>query len=58
MGLINVQLISDELIKAGLSADTPAAAVERGTTPEQRTILTNLEKLPECIGRWQKTTRL
>jgi len=51
MGLINVQKISDELIKAGLPADMPAAGIERGTTEDQRTILTTLEKLPECIER-------
>jgi len=51
MGLINIEKISSELIKAGLPADMPAAGVERGTTPEQRTILTTLEKLPQCIER-------
>lgn len=51
MGLINIEKISSELIKAGLPADTPAAGVERGTTPDQRTILTTLEKLPQCIKR-------
>lgn len=51
MGLINIQKISDELIKAGLPADTPAAGVERGTTEDQRTITTTLERLPECIKR-------
>ncbi|NQV46270.1 MAG: uroporphyrinogen-III C-methyltransferase [Rhodospirillaceae bacterium] len=49
MGLINVKKISDELIKAGLAADTPAGAIERGTTADQRTILTTLSELPECI---------
>jgi len=51
MGLINVAKIRDELIKAGLPADTPASAIERGTTPEQRTILTTLEDLPDCIEK-------
>lgn len=51
MGLINIQKISDELIKAGLPADTPAAGIERGTTEDQRTITTTLERLPECIKR-------
>ena len=51
MGLINVQKISDELIKAGLPADTPAAGIERGTTADQRTILTTLKNLPTCIER-------
>lgn len=51
MGLINVEKISGELIQAGLAADTPAAAIERGTTADQRTILTTLERLPDCIKR-------
>lgn len=50
MGLINIEKISSELIKAGLPADMPAAGIERGTTPEQRTIVTTLGKLPECIA--------
>lgn len=51
MGLINVVKIRDELIKAGLPADTPAGAVERGTTADQRTILTSLAELPDCIEK-------
>jgi len=51
MGLINVSKITDELIKAGLPADTPAGAIERGTTNEQRTILTTLDELPACIEK-------
>jgi len=51
MGLINIDLISAKLIEAGLPADMPAAAIERGTTPDQRTVLTTLEKLPDCIQR-------
>ena len=51
MGLINISKIVDELIRAGLPADTPAAGIERGTTPEQRTILTKLSELPQCIER-------
>lgn len=51
MGLINIELISAKLMEAGLPADMPAAAIERGTTADQRTILTTLEKLPDCIQR-------
>ncbi len=51
MGLINIAMIRDELIKAGLPANTPAGAIERGTTKEQRTILTTLEDLPSCIEK-------
>ncbi|MCK6450063.1 MAG: uroporphyrinogen-III C-methyltransferase [Alphaproteobacteria bacterium] len=38
MGLANLPLISARLIGAGLSADTPAAAVAEGTTPRQRIV--------------------
>jgi len=41
MGAATIEQVSAELIAAGLSADTPAAAVTNGTTPEQKT----------CIGR-------
>jgi len=51
MGLINVTKIRDELINAGLPGDTPAGAIERGTTAEQRTILTTLNDLPACIEK-------
>lgn len=49
MGLINVEKIRDELIKAGLPSGTPAGAIERGTTDKQRTILTNLKDLPTSV---------
>jgi len=51
MGLINVAKIRDELINAGLPGDTPAGAIERGTTAEQRTILTTLNELPMCVEK-------
>lgn len=53
MGLTNAGLISGELIKAGLDGATPAAAIEKGTTPEQRTVLTTLADLPDCVVREQ-----
>ena len=49
MGLTNARRISGRLIAAGLPATTPAAAIHKGTTPEQRTILTTLKDLPDCI---------
>ncbi len=51
MGLINIEKISTELIRAGLPADTPAAGIERGTTAEQRTIVTTLKNLPVCLAQ-------
>ncbi len=50
MGLTNVEEISRELISAGLPGYTPAAAIEKGTTPEQRTIITTLAELPDCVA--------
>jgi len=49
MGLSNVDEISRELIAAGLPGFTPAAAIENGTTPEQRTVITTVAELPECV---------
>lgn len=46
MGLANLQQISTELIRAGLPADTPAAAIEHGTTRRQRRCIATLEQLP------------
>jgi uroporphyrin-III C-methyltransferase len=45
MGLSNIDEISARLIEAGLSGDTPAAAVQDGATTQQRRIITTLAKL-------------
>jgi uroporphyrin-III C-methyltransferase/precorrin-2 dehydrogenase/sirohydrochlorin ferrochelatase/uroporphyrin-III C-methyltransferase len=50
MGLGNAPRISRELIAAGLPGTTPAAAIENGTTPEQRVRLTTLADLPEAVA--------
>jgi uroporphyrin-III C-methyltransferase/precorrin-2 dehydrogenase/sirohydrochlorin ferrochelatase/uroporphyrin-III C-methyltransferase len=47
MGLAQLQEISDKLIKAGLAADTPAAAIENGTTPRQRLCISTLAEIPQ-----------
>lgn len=51
MGLTNVDLITEKLIEHGLPSDTPAAAIQNGTTAKQRTILTRLSNLPACVQR-------
>ncbi|MBL4692446.1 MAG: uroporphyrinogen-III C-methyltransferase [Magnetovibrio sp.] len=53
MGLINIEMISQELIKAGLSPTTPTAGIERGTTLEQRTIFSTLENLAATLNEAQ-----
>jgi len=50
MGLANLQQISRELIAAGLPADTPAAAIANGTTPQQTICTASLADLPERAG--------
>ncbi len=47
MGLATVAEICRELCAAGLRSDTPAAAIENGTTPDQRRCLGTLADLPQ-----------
>ncbi|MDN3683059.1 uroporphyrinogen-III C-methyltransferase [Vibrio tapetis subsp. quintayensis] len=45
MGLSKVELISDNLIKAGMSRTTPVALIEKGCCPDQRTFTGQLDDL-------------
>ncbi|SEG27376.1 uroporphyrinogen-III C-methyltransferase [Vibrio hangzhouensis] len=45
MGLSKASLISSSLIGAGMSPDTPAAYIEKGCCPEQRTVIGTLSEL-------------
>jgi uroporphyrin-III C-methyltransferase/precorrin-2 dehydrogenase/sirohydrochlorin ferrochelatase len=49
MGLVNLQPICSQLITRGRSPKTPAALIEKGTTPDQRVITGTLETLPRLI---------
>jgi len=49
MGLKNLPHIVSQLLAAGRAADTPAAAIENGTTPEQRRCITTLRDLPQRV---------
>lgn len=49
MGLANLPGISRRLIAAGLSASTPAMAIQNGTTPAQQRVVSDLRRLPAKV---------
>ena len=49
MGLHGLEEICGKLIEHGLAADTPAAMVTRGTTPEQSVLVSTLSDLPGVV---------
>lgn len=51
MGLKGLPLIAQHLMTHGRSPDTPAALVQKGTTPEQRVFTGTLATLPEIVER-------
>ena len=50
MGVKRLAEISASLEAAGRAADEPAAAIERGTTPAQRTVTATLSTLPAAVA--------
>ncbi len=50
MGVKNLPRIAARLIEAGRDPDQPAAAVQRGTHPDQRTVLATTATLPEAVA--------
>lgn len=51
MGVHNLVPITASLARAGLDPQTPAAIVERGLTPDQRSIVATLDSLPRLAAR-------
>ena len=49
MGLVNLNPICTQLLARGRDPETPAALIEKGTTPEQRVIIGTLNTLPSLI---------
>lgn len=49
MGLVNIGLIVEKLIAHGLPADTTTAAIQNGTTPQQRVCFSTLSALPDRL---------
>ncbi|MEJ2720582.1 MAG: uroporphyrinogen-III C-methyltransferase, partial [bacterium] len=50
MGVAEIAGIVEKLVAAGMPADLPAAAIERGTVSTQRTVTTTLAKLPAAAA--------
>lgn len=53
MGLGTLPVISEQLIAHGLSATTPAALIEKATTPEERCITGTVAELPRMAREHQ-----
>lgn len=47
MGLTGIEILCAKLIEHGLSADWPAAIIQQGTLPQQKTVSGTLSTLPE-----------
>ena len=50
MGVKNLPSISERLIAAGRDPDEPAAAIQRGTWPDQRTVVATASTLPRAVA--------
>ena len=50
MGVKNLPLIAERLAAAGRDPAEPAAAIERGTQPGQRTVVSTLAELPGAVA--------
>uniref|UniRef100_A0A6N2KU59 Tetrapyrrole methylase domain-containing protein n=1 Tax=Salix viminalis TaxID=40686 RepID=A0A6N2KU59_SALVM len=51
MGLSTLPALALKLMQHGLPANTPAAAVERGTTPQQRMVFAELNDLADKVAQ-------
>jgi len=49
MGVANIASIASRLIAAGLTAETPACAIQHGTLPSQKQVLVNLGALAQAM---------
>lgn len=50
MGMTNLKMISEKLIKHGRAADTPVAVIQWATLPRQRTITGRLDDIAERVA--------
>ncbi|MCF6235516.1 MAG: siroheme synthase CysG [Gammaproteobacteria bacterium] len=47
MGMMGLSVLCQQLIAHGLSPQTPAALIQKGTTPEQKVFTSHLQALPD-----------
>ncbi len=50
MGLKGIEIITAKLIEHGMDPNTPAALVQKGTTPDQKEYIGTLVTLPEIVS--------
>jgi len=50
MGMARLQTLIASMLAGGFSAGTPACAIENGTLPTQREVLTTLAALPQAVA--------
>ena len=50
MGLGRVERVVDGLLAAGMPPETPAAAISRGTLPDQEVVRTTLQQLADAVS--------
>lgn len=50
MGLSGLPIICENLINAGMPADTPIALIEKGTLPEQKVHIKTLQSMPTFVA--------
>ncbi len=53
MGLVGLPIISRQLVRHGMSPETPVALVSRGTTPEQHVVTGTLENIVSRVDQEQ-----
>jgi uroporphyrin-III C-methyltransferase/precorrin-2 dehydrogenase/sirohydrochlorin ferrochelatase len=51
MGLKNLPIICQSLIEYGMKATMPVALIEKGSTPEQRVLVSTLATLPDELEK-------
>lgn len=51
MGLANLGMIAENLIKSGLPSDTPAVAIQNGTTPEEKKCFCSIAEIADLTKK-------